>query len=188
MFKLFSRLSKRERIIVYLLLAVISFLLFDRMVLAPIGKRMNTLNSEITSQKKKLTRFIHIVRQEESIIDEYNEYTKQLNQARSDEGETTAFQKSVEGLTKKTNLSVIKMQPSEVEKAGLYKKYAIKVDAEATAVQLTDFLYQLERDSQLMRVSEFSLSPGRGSLSVLKIYMLITKITLPEQGTGAEGQ
>jgi hypothetical protein len=178
MFKLFSRLSKRERIIVYLLLAAISFLLFDRVVLAPIGKRMDTLNNEIISQEKKLIRSMHIVQQEESIINEYNEYTKQLNQARSDEGEITVFQKSVEELTKKANLSVINMQPSEVEKAGLYKKYAIKLDAEATAVQLTDFLYQLERDSQLMRVSEFSLSQSRGSSSVLKIYMLITKITL----------
>jgi hypothetical protein len=178
MFKLFSRLSKRERIIVYILLAAISFMLFDRMVLSPIGKRMDALNNEIISQEKKLIKSIHIVQQEESIIDEYNEYTKQLKQAGSDEGEITVFQKNVEELTKKTNLSVINMQPSGVETAELYKKYTIKLDAEATAVQLTDFLYQLERGFQLMRVSEFSLSLGRGKPSVLKIYMLITKITL----------
>ena len=178
MIKLFSRLSKRERTIVYLVLAVVCFLLFDRAVLSPITKRLEVLNREIMSHEKKLIRGMHIMQQEDSITREHEECTKELKQVHSDEAVITMFQRSIEELAKKAGLSIINMQPSEIEKSELYKKYTIKLDAEATAVHLTDFMHQLERSPQLFRVSEFSLSPGRGTPSVLKIYMLITKINL----------
>jgi hypothetical protein len=178
MIKLFSRLSKRERIIAYLLIAAVCFMLFDRAVLSPITMRLEALNAEIVSKEKKLIRSMHIIGQEETITNEYNDYTKELKQVHSDEAAITLFQRSIEDAAKKANLSIRSMQPSEIERSGLYKKYAIKVDAEATAVHLTDFMYQVERSPQLLRISEFSLSPRRGDPSTLNIYMLITKINL----------
>ena len=188
MIKLFSRLSKRERIVAYMFFTAVCFLLFDRAILSPVAKRLQALNEEIISQEKKLIGSAHIVQQEETIVREYNEYTKELKQIHSDEAAITVFQKAIEELAKKTNLSIANMQPLEIEKTELYKQYTIKVDAEATAVQLTDFMHQIERSPQLLRVSEFSLSPGKDSLSALKIYMLITKINLIASLEGKTGE
>lgn len=178
MLKIFSKLSKRERFIIYFLLAAVFVMLFDRLVLSPVTKRMDALNSEITVQEKKLIKSLRILQQEDLVSAEFNENVKQIKQEGSDEEEMMSFQSSIERLAKKTNLVIINMQPSDIYVSELYKKYTVKVDAEAAIARLADFIYQLERSPQFIRVSEFSLSLAKGSPAVLKIYMLLTKITL----------
>jgi hypothetical protein len=70
------------------------------------------------------------------------------------------------------------MQPVGPDEGEFYKKYTVKVNAEAKIPHLTDFLFQVEKENQLIRLTEFNLSPLRSNPSVLRINMTLTKITL----------
>ena len=181
MLNVFSKLSKRERMIIYFLLVAFGAFLFDKTVLQPVAGRLSALNQEIGEKEKKLIRALHVLQQEEHIIDEHDKHTARLMQEASDEETITAFQSSVEQIAKKTNLNIMNMQPMNVNISEDYKKYSVRVEAEATMVYLADFIFQLERDPQLLRISEINLSPGRRAASFIRINMLITKITLMRQ-------
>jgi len=178
MLKLLSRLSKRERVIAYSLLTAVFIMLFDRSVISPITKKLESLNEQIAAQEKKLIRTVHILQQEEAITGQYDELTGKIKQAGSDEAVMIGFQSVIEKLASKAKVSINNMQPSEPEKGDIYKRYAVRIDAEATIAHLTDFIYQIERDHQLIRVSEFSLAPLRGNPAILKANMLVTTVRL----------
>lgn len=81
-------------------------------------------------------------------------------------------------MAKNSSVSLIDVKPSAVEKTEFYKKYTIKIEAEAKVGHLADFIYQLEKSPQLLRVAEFRLSPKKRESSVLKIYMVVTEILI----------
>lgn len=178
MVKIFSRLSKRERFIAYFFIILLSLLLFEKAVLSPINTKLEKLNAKVGFQEKKLLRFLYVLKQKSSIIEEHKKLTEQIKKKLSDKEAITDLQSRIEKFAKKTNLNIVNMQPLSADTAKFDKRYAIKVSAETSSVRLADFIYQLEKDPQLIRVREFSLSPKRKDPSVLKVDMLITRIRL----------
>ncbi len=179
MIKAFSRLSRREKIIAYCVLGLISFLVFENLVLVPVGERLNTLNKEIVSQKKQLMRALGVLRQKEWIDQEYNQNVKPIKYSESDQEARAFLQKSIEELARETNLGISSLNFIETAKEE-YRKYTVEVSAEATIVNFTNFLFQLERKPQLIRVSDFNISSARADPSRLEVSFSATKIIFPD--------
>ena len=175
---LLSRFSKRERYIAYISVAIAAITLFDKFVFSPVMNRLENLNEGILLQEKKLERSMHILLQEDLITSEYKKYAQQIKQERSDEETLAILLSNIEKLAKKSSVSVVDMKPSPVEKSKFYKKYTVKIEAEAKIDFLTDFIYQLEESSQLLRVVEFRLSPQKRESPILKIYLTVTEVLI----------
>ena len=62
---------------------------------------------------------------------------------------------------------------------GLYTKYKIDVEAETEMSYLMDFIYQLEKSPQLVKVDKISLSPQKKNSPVLKAFLVISKSLIP---------
>ena len=72
---------------------------------------------------------------------------------------------------------ILDIKPNPVEKYDFYKKYSVKIEAEAKISNLIDFIYQLENSPKLLRVSDFRLTPQKKE-TVLKINMTVTEVLI----------
>lgn len=173
-----SRLSKRERYIVYITVVVVISILFDKVVLSPIIERINKLNREIFIQEKRLEKSLRILAQEELITSEYKKYTQFIRQSRSDEEEIAEFLSDIEKLVRKSSVFLADIKPGSVITAGPYRKYTVEIKTESKISYLADFIYQLEESPRLFRVKDFRLMPKKKDSTTLKMRMTVTQILI----------
>jgi Tfp pilus assembly protein PilO len=175
-----SNLGKRERYIAYITVLIIGAFVFDRLVLSSLLGKLDSLNTNIITKEKELTNALHLLAQKKLINSKYGEYTENIKQTLSNEKETAQLLSKIEKIAKDTNVSLTRMQPSQVKEEKFYKEYIIQVEVEAVISNLVDFLYKLEKTSQLIRIGEFRLVPKQKNSSVLKMDMLIKSIMVVE--------
>ncbi|MCF7875340.1 MAG: type 4a pilus biogenesis protein PilO [Candidatus Omnitrophica bacterium] len=170
------KLKKRERYILYFAIIVIGFFIFDRIVIRPVLAELKNLNKKITVKEKQLKKSLRLVSQKEKINSLYSEYVDQIKQELSDEEEVAKLLSYIEEVAKETNVSLVRLKPSQTKKEDFYKKFIMKIEAEASISRLIDFIYKLEKSSQLIRVDDFRLTPRKQGSSILEIEMSISKV------------
>jgi len=174
------KLSKREKQIGFISLALVLCIFFDKVVFSPVKERLKNLNSQILVQEKKLVKSRRILSQEDLIIDEYEKYTQNIRQDSSNEEEIASLLSVIEKIANDSFVSIVDMKPSNVENFKFYNKYVVRIEAEAKIGYLADLIYQLEKSPLLLRVTELRLSPKQKEFSVLRIYITIVQALLSE--------
>jgi Tfp pilus assembly protein PilO len=139
--------------------------------------KLESFNGKISVEEKKLGKSMLILAQEAAITEEYKKFAQSIKQEQSDEETIASLLSSIEKMAKSVSVFILDMKPAVVEKAEFYKKYAVKIEAEAKISNLTDFMYQLENSSSLLRVSEFRLTPQKKE-TILKINMTVTEVLI----------
>ena len=172
-----SRLSKKEKRLFYITVAVVAIVFLDRVVFKPVMNKLESFNGKISLEEKKLEKSMHIITQESDITSEYKKFAQSIKQEQSDEETIAILLSSIEKMANNVSVFILDMKPAPVEKAEFYKKYAVKIEAEAKISNLTDFIYQLENSPKLLRVSDFRLIPQKKE-TVLKISMTVTEVLI----------
>jgi len=172
------KLSKREKQIGFISLALVAIILFDKVVFSPVKDRLKDLKGQIVIQEKKLIKSRRILSQADLIVKEYERYAKDIKQNNSNEEEIAALLSVIERMANDSSVSIVDIKPSNVESHEFYKRYVIKVEAEAKIGYLADLIYQLEKSPLLLRVTELRLSPKQKESVTLRIYMTIVQVLL----------
>ncbi len=172
-----SRLSKKERKLFYITVAVASLFFLERVVFRPVLNKLESLNEKVSVEEKKLEKSMTILAQEDSISGEYKKFAQGIKQEQSDEEAIAGLLSSIEKMANSVSVFVLDMKPGAVEKGESYKIYSVKVEAEAKMNNLSDFIYQLENSPKLLRVSDFRVSPQKKE-TVLKVSMTITEVLI----------
>ena len=172
-----SRLSKKEKRLFYIAATIISIVFLDRVVFRPVLNKLESFNGKISIEEKKLEKSMHILAQESTITSEYKKFAQDIKQGQSDEEAIASLLSGIEKMANSVSVFILDMKPAPVEKAEFYKKYAVKIEAEAKISNLTDFIYQLENSPSLLRVSDFRLTPQKKE-TVLKINMTVTEVLI----------
>ncbi|MDD5282302.1 MAG: type 4a pilus biogenesis protein PilO [Candidatus Omnitrophica bacterium] len=172
-----SRLSKKERRLFYITVAVVAIVFLERVVFKPVMNKLENFNGKISLEEKKLEKSMHILGQESAITSEYEKFAQSIKQEQSDEETLAILLSSIEKMANSVSVFILDMKPGTVEKAEFYKKYTVKIEAEAKISNLTDFIYQLENSPKLLRVSDFRLTPQKKE-TVLKISMTVTEVLI----------
>jgi len=173
-----SRLSKRERYLLYITVVVLVSILFGKAGVSPIMQRLSKLNREIFVQEKKLEKSLRVLAREELIRSEYKKYIQFVRQSRSDEEQTSELLSEIEKLADKTSISLSNIKPGKIEKVGRYRKYVVRIEAESEIGHLASFIYQLEESPELLRIRNFHLTPRKKASSILKARMTITELLI----------
>jgi len=174
------KLSKREKQIGFISLVLVTFIFFDKVVFGPVRSRLKNLNGQIVIQAKKLAKSRIILFQEDLIIEEYEKYAQDIKQINSNEEEIAALLSVIERMANDSFVSIVDMKPSSTEINKFYKKYVVRIEAEAKIGYLADLIYQLEKSPRLLRVTELRLSPKKKDSSALRIYITIVQVLLSE--------
>jgi len=172
-----SRLSKKEKRLFYITVAVVSIVFLDRVVFKPVINKLESFNGKISVEEKKLEKSMLILAQEQAITSEYKKFAENIKQEQSDEEAIAILLSYLEKMANSVSVFILDMKPAPVEKSEFYKKYAVKIEAEAKISNLTDFIYQLENSPKLLRVSDFRLTPQKKE-TVLKINMTVTEVLI----------
>ncbi|MDD5560714.1 MAG: type 4a pilus biogenesis protein PilO [Candidatus Omnitrophica bacterium] len=172
-----SRLSKKEKRLFYITVAIVAVVFLDRVVFRPVLNKLESFNGKISLEEKKLEKSMLILSQEASITSEYNKFAQSIKQEQSDEETMASLLSGIEKMANSVSVFILDMKPVPVEKAEFYKKYAVKIEAEAKISNLADFIYQLENSPRLLRVADFRLTPQKKE-TVLKINMTISEVLI----------
>ncbi len=176
MFRLISKLSKRERYAALISIGIVLFLIIDKLVISQIINKLRTLNEEILVLENKLEKSRNIVYQEETIISEYEKYIQNIKKHKSDEEAIVSLLSEIEKIANETSVRIVDMKPSPAKTQDFFTKYTIIIEAEAEMSCMIDFTYKLEKTNELFRISEFRISPARETSSVMKVYMVVTQV------------
>lgn len=175
-----SRLSKRERYIAYVAAVALILVFFNKIVLGPVIGKSNELNREIVIQEKKLEKSLGILVHDDAINTNYEKYTQNLKQTRSDEEEIAELLSEIEKIAKKTAVFLADIKPLPVSKIGFYKEYVVEAEVESEINHLVDFIYQLEKSPRLLRVGKFHLTPKKGETKKEEAFLLKVQMSISE--------
>lgn len=178
-YTILARLSKREKLILYVAVSFVSLTLLDRLIISPSFSKMKSLNREIQEKESGIKKNLHILAQKDRILAESAKYNSFLSSPESGEDQLTSLLKEIENYANKASVYLIDMKPSGVKDIGPSKKYLINLNCEAQVEQLTNFMYNIENSSELLTIEKYQISPKAKESSVARCSMTISKIIIP---------
>lgn len=173
-----DKLSKREKIGAYLSAAFLLAVFLDNLVIKPISARVKVLNMEIKTSEAQLSRYLRNLNRKDEVLKEYQKYIKYVKNGGSDEEETAKILGEIEALARKSSLTLADMKPRTPRAIGFYKEYTVEIEVEGSMDSITNFLYQLNTSSQLLRTEKVRLYPKKKGSSAIKGLILVTKILI----------
>jgi len=175
-----SRMSKRERTILYATLFVVVVFLLDALVLSPILSKIEELDATIRSEEEKIEQSLMIVTQDDRIKKESEQYASYLSKPQTEEKEVTAFLKQVENLAKQSSVYLIDIKPSGRDDAGISTRYFAKLNFEAQMEQVINFFYSVSSFEQLLKIESYEIAPKTAGGSVVSCSASVSKAIIPE--------
>jgi len=172
-----SRLSKREKLILYAAAALISLAFLDRLLLRPILLKMKEIDKKIEQQKTTIKKNLRILTQKERILNEGNKYASYSIEAPSSEEEVSLL-KNIESLASESLIHLVAIKPIGSGEEEASKKYGVSLDCEAQMERIADFMYRVESSSDLLKVEKFNISQKAKESDIVKCSISVSKIVI----------
>ncbi|MFA6216151.1 MAG: hypothetical protein WDL87_00655 [Candidatus Omnitrophota bacterium] len=176
--KIITRLSKREKMVLYAAIAVLSLTAMDRLMVSPFLSKMKSLDSDIQKKEKEIKNALHVLGLKNRITAEILQYASYVGGTQSEEEQVTLLLKEIEVLTSKSSVYLIDMKPAGAKNIGSCVKYMVTVNIEAAMDKLIDFMYIIESSSKLLTIQKYQISPKTEGSNVAKCTMTIFKTVI----------
>lgn len=173
--QILSKLSKRQRTLLYVTAAIVGVALLERLVYSPVGDRLNELDQEILAKETQLRRNLKNVAAGDEVRKAYLPYMAYASPAGSDEETIGGVLKEIEELARKSGLALGNVRPKPATKIDVGKQYPVEVELETEMSRLIKFIHGLHASKQLLRVNQLRLDPKGGRGPQVKVYLLINK-------------
>lgn len=175
----FAKLSKKEKIIFYLVIFFVSLVILDRLIASPVLNKMKSLDKEIKKKEAQIKKDLRIVARKDRILAENVKYSSFLDAFQSKEDQAASSLKEIEDYADKASVYLVDMKPSSTKESGASKKYLINLNCEAQMEQLISFMYNIENSKELLTIERFQISPKAKGSSVARCNMVISKTITP---------
>lgn len=173
-----SRLSKRERFILYGALFCVMVAFLDRLIINPVFSKMKTLDEAIEGKKIALSRDLRILTQKERILTESAKYDSYPGKFKSQEEEMSFFLKEIGSLADKNSVYVLDLKPRAIKNEGSSKKYLINLSCEAQMEQIAKFMYDIESMNRPVTIENYQIGPKSKNSSLATCNIIISKIIM----------
>jgi Tfp pilus assembly protein PilO len=175
---LFSRLSRREKIVFNCTVAVILGIFFWNLIESFLSKN-NAQNEEIASKNKLIQLDLALLAWEEGVKKETEKYKDYFSPVASAEEEITLTLTEIENLATQAGIYIGYIRPGEVTNEGIFEKYLVNLSCEGQMPQIIAFLYSIESSKRLLTVEQYVVSPKTEGSSVAACRMTVAKIAIP---------
>lgn len=176
--KLISQLNKRERIFLYLTIALVIFGLVSKFVLGPLFSFNAKLTQELRAKQLHLRR-IERLAQKKSLKDEYDAFIQALRMAESQELEMASILSGIEEFAKTTGVNIVSLRPQEIQERKVYKRFVIELKSEGTFRQIQEFAFLIESSPLILKIDKFQVTSGLSSAGLLSVDIAVSRIALP---------
>ena len=175
--KFISKLSEKERKILYLTAAMVLLALLDRVFLGPVTARLSSLDEEIHTRENSLKRNLRFLAYKDQIMKEKEAlrryYTKKQY---TPEEIIAAFLKRIEVLSGDAKINLIKVTPSEGEEKKGYKEYHASLECNGKLKDVLSFLHMVDSSDELLKVVSFNMTAKKASPDEVTAVVTIVKI------------
>ena len=171
------KLSKKEKLGLYLAFLFLAFAFLDRMIIDPVSSKLKSIDSEIENMEKKIKVNLGIIAEKEEISARLQKYQSLVEgKYLSDEEEMAFMLSELEIATGKAGTTLINIKPHAPIQIAFYKKYQADVEIIGNISNLLDFLHRIRASKQLLRIDKLNLAPYKEESGILKANILVARV------------
>ena len=175
--QIISRLSKRQRVLLGVTVALVSLAALQQFVYGPIVDRFHELDEEVLLKEGQLRRNLKTLATREAVLKSAPS-SAYASTVRSPEEAIGGLLAEIEELARKAGLTLVNVRPKPATKIDVGTQYPVELEFETEMSPLIKFIHGLHSSNHLVRVSQLRLDPKGGRGPQVKVYLLITKTVL----------
>jgi hypothetical protein len=161
------QLSKRERLLLTILIAVVAVIAVYFLILSPLISWRTSINSKSENNISKVEKLKKIYEEYQEIKQKRIQYESQIN---SGQGITTLIEETAKNLNIINNKSFVRVIPGNVKSN--YKK--VSADVKFVGIEIgamLKFIYSMEHSSSLVKVSYVRVSEALKGKDIYDVEM-----------------
>lgn len=166
-------LSKRERTILFITIALILFSLFFKLFIEPLLNKNEELSSEIRLTQSRLKKYLLLLNQADYLKNAYAKISPGENTPQPGLDSSLNILAEIEKLAQGANLKIIDLRPQVQGNLSVQKESRLELHVEGDMESCLKFIYNIENSLLPLEVKKFQLSAKPGS-SLLEGSFLIT--------------
>lgn len=172
-----ARLSKKDKVIFYITVTLVSLTLLDRLIISPVFSKIRLLNKEIQDKETNIKVNLRILAQKDKILTESAKYGSFLGDSKGGGDEqVTSVLREIESLANKSSVYLVDMKPGNAKESGVSKMILINLNCEAQMEQLINFMYSIENSDNLLSIEKYQMTPKSKESSVAKCSISVYKV------------
>ncbi|MFA6383795.1 MAG: type 4a pilus biogenesis protein PilO [Candidatus Omnitrophota bacterium] len=175
-----SKMSKREKIVLYGAVAIVAIAFLDRAIVGPIISRTQALDKAIADKRAMINRDMKILSQKDNIELRKAEYKAFSVLETTPEEDTSSLLKEVEILASKSSVYLADMKPQDPKQEQDFKKYQVNIICESPFDKFIEFMYNIENSRKVLKIEKFSIIRKSRSDATLKCTLTVSKVVLSE--------
>lgn len=174
-----SKLSERERKILYVVVALLIVLFGYHGVWNPMREKLASMDDEIFAMQMKLRKAKIFIRQKPD-VEEASKKFSNLEQmdAGTDEEEIARLLNLIEQTARKNGVSLSDVKPEPVKSDKITKRYTIELNAEANLESLMPFIYEIERSPQTLKIERTHINPKEDKSVIMRANIVVTRLVV----------
>jgi Tfp pilus assembly protein PilO len=172
-------LTKREKIIFYLTIAIVTFSVVFNFFLAPLLSKISTLNREIRTTRAKFRKYSWLLAQKDQLHDKYNQLALQFRLPQVGSDALVGVLSELENLARDANIRLVDIRPQGEGKRDLSKGILVDLRTEGTMEGYLKFIYGIENSLLLLQIKKVQLSAKVNS-PTLEGSFSISQLSLKE--------
>jgi len=153
-----SELNRRERLLAFGSLLVISGVLVDRVILDPWGRHTRHVRQEIERLEVALRRQYDLLSREPQIRAEVLGYQEFLQSDEAAPSDMAAVLREIEGLGTQSGITLGEVKPSEGAATQAYQDHVIDIRYQGSLEQSVFFIYLLNRSASLFDIQRATIA------------------------------
>ncbi|MCM8780838.1 MAG: type 4a pilus biogenesis protein PilO [Candidatus Omnitrophica bacterium] len=151
-------LTRRERIILYFTLLIVSVSTVFNLFIVPLFKRNSKLNEEIEITQKRLLYYRRLLSQKDYLQKKFNRASSYLNVASESQDVFISLLSTLEDLARQAHIRIIEIRPQEIKKLDLYKEIYVDVKTEGILEDYLRFIYGIENSLAILNIKRFQIN------------------------------
>jgi hypothetical protein len=185
--KFISKLSSKEKILLYITVGIVFVALFERLFLGPVFANLNQIDEQIKEKRVDIIRNLRIVSYEDQILERYNAFEDYfVDEMKSDSDINAQFLRAIETLATNSNVKLVKSNASESEKKDKFSEYYANLDCTGRLRDIITFIHEINSSDSLLKVVKLDMTPKRGDTDEMTASMTISKMLIPSGETQLE--
>jgi hypothetical protein len=153
-------------------------LLIAGIAVGPLRAKIRDLDSDISSQEKKLAKNLRslapLVRK--SVETEYQQYGLRIQKKGSTEEENSQMLAELDRLAGANKLTLLATKPQKPVPDHDFELYAVEIEVEAEMAAIMGFVYGIENSVQLLRIDRLVIDVKGGGAALVKAALTVSKI------------
>lgn len=152
-------LSKREKIILILTVAIVIFSLAFNFLIGPLWDKNDALNREMVSVRLRLKKYLRLLKEKDALQIKYSAVSTQFNVPEAQSEALVGVLAELENIAKNALVRIVDIRPqSAAGSRGPYKEALIDLRTEAGMEGYIKFIYDIENSLSLLKIKRFQLS------------------------------